>query len=815
MMEIELQRIKYNSPISLFDRTQSVIAQLIQDYDDSKGEERKRNSRQFVIALQNKFDRVAKECNVEIATLIDATDEDGRTALMVAVEDGQVDVVQALIDGGADITVKTKEHEITALIYAMMRGDDEIIKILLTAGARMETLTGKAMICLVERERENIIEYYYNVGEFEWSRYGRDLLGDIIPAAQERRLSLGEKNLKYLETPNVTLLYAVEKGYADVVRACLQKGDNPNASSSKNNTALMIAAANGNVAILKILIAAGADINEIKTRPYRSALLSAVERGHLEAVSLLIKYGAYVITVRVSGLTGGRISYVDVLWKAVIKRNVEIVKVLLSDVARLDPELGDGCMRINAVLSDAIHKDYADIVEVFLAAKRSAEIALRYDCLKLAVVNGSANVVQTLLNTGHDINATFNYGGTLLHLAVETGRANVVQVLLKNGAAINAKTFIHRNTPLLLAIKKGHTEIIKTFLASGLFEEGHDAVQKIPRALVDIEKILQIQSKIIENITLLNDDKDSPKKLLALERACYELDEDNLDAAERVLNGVTIDEEKKQEEKIAGRQLPTASMLDLVMGFNGFYGKILNHLSLKDFVGLDSVSEKRMSKLLAALNPANKPRSFIGFDIYVQAANPIMQELVDSMRSIIERSHVFAIPEIIPNLSVVGKVSAILAAYKSKGEAVVMNPSLVDMLSIGPISTVLSEYINSPQVDHELSKTVPKHQQNINMKRAANLVTMEANANKIEEYTGVPRGSQAYYRDGVYKGCYVLFHASRDRCLEEQSKEDSSFIGGAAGEQRHDDQKIADSVPYWVARSQFNDKGKASHSPDM
>ena len=67
---------------------------------------------------------------------------------------------------------------------------------------------------------------------------------------------------------------------------------------------------------------------------------------------------------------------------------------------------------------------------------------------------------------GADINATDPDGFTPLHLAARSGHANVVAVLLAKGADVNATDHIGE-TPLHLAANEGRQEIAEKLLAAG------------------------------------------------------------------------------------------------------------------------------------------------------------------------------------------------------------------------------------------------------------------------------------------------------------------------------------------------------------
>ena len=64
---------------------------------------------------------------------------DGMTALMIAAESGQVEVVKLLLDRGAAVNREDKQR-LTALMWASGKGHLEIARLLLAAGADVHTV---------------------------------------------------------------------------------------------------------------------------------------------------------------------------------------------------------------------------------------------------------------------------------------------------------------------------------------------------------------------------------------------------------------------------------------------------------------------------------------------------------------------------------------------------------------------------------------------------------------------------------------------------------------------------------------------------
>src|SRR5438105_1678885 len=73
-----------------------------------------------------------------------AADQDAGTKFAVAIEDHDVDAVKALLQSGlsTETPIDYGEHSITPLIKAAWDGDEEIVKALLAAGAKVNAKAG-------------------------------------------------------------------------------------------------------------------------------------------------------------------------------------------------------------------------------------------------------------------------------------------------------------------------------------------------------------------------------------------------------------------------------------------------------------------------------------------------------------------------------------------------------------------------------------------------------------------------------------------------------------------------------------------------
>ena len=91
---------------------------------------------------------------------------------------------------------------------------------------------------------------------------------------------------------NEDLWAAARKGDADAVKGTLAKGAEVNAKTRYGATALSFAADRGHVAVIRILLENGADVNSKDTFYNAPAMTWAAYNGHTEAVKVIRKLPA-------------------------------------------------------------------------------------------------------------------------------------------------------------------------------------------------------------------------------------------------------------------------------------------------------------------------------------------------------------------------------------------------------------------------------------------------------------------------------------------------------------------------------------------
>lgn len=275
---------------------------------------------------------------------------------------------------------------------------------------------------------------------------------------------------------------AAHTGLVDVSALLLCRGANPFLSDNQGQTPLTLAARQGHVGVLQVLLKWSQDQEYDTVRAMLehadgegwTALRSASWGGHKEAVKMLLEAGAEVDGCDPDGRTALRAA----AWGG----HEEIMLILLDHGATIDSVDHEGRTPLIAAAYMG-HKEAVEILldagaEVNLADKngRSA-LSVAAQCVPSAVGRrGHGEVVSLLLERGADPEHKDKDGMTPLLLASYEGHEEVVELLLEAGADVDesAGTYPYAVTPLLAAAAMGHAGTVNRMLFWGAAVDGID-----------------------------------------------------------------------------------------------------------------------------------------------------------------------------------------------------------------------------------------------------------------------------------------------------------------------------------------------------
>jgi ankyrin repeat protein len=331
----------------------------------------------------------------------------GETVLMECARTGDLDAVKALLAGGANVNAMGSSHAQTALMWAAAQRHAKIVAALIESGADVRARS---------RTYQSIV-----------TSEGQGL---------EKRKDPAELNYTVLRGGSTPLLFAARSDDVESARLLLAAGADVNDALPDGTSALTLAAHSGNEAVATLLLEKGANPNEAGVG--YTPLHAAVLRGEPGLVKALLTHRANP-NVRITAGTPIRRSSQDfAIPKALIGATpyfmaakfleVEIMRTLIA--AGADPALGtpDGTTPLMAAAGTGAS----------LSSDRRG-VGTDDGGGRLEPQSRVLDAVQAAIDLGGDVNATNQAGNTALHSAAFLGYDSVVQRLVDRNAAVNAK----------------------------------------------------------------------------------------------------------------------------------------------------------------------------------------------------------------------------------------------------------------------------------------------------------------------------------------------------------------------------------------
>lgn len=349
-----------------------------------------------------------------------------------------------------------------AIHAAAENGHLGVIKILLQYGADINSVTiGISPIYMaVQYNKMNVVKYLLKKGadvEYPSRLDGSTPLYFAVGAGNEEMVSVlmaaGASPMKANDFDSFPLLYAVSSGMGKTVRKMLnQPGVDINFCTKNGITALHVAAGSGHFAILDYLLKKGSNVHLTSKPNGDTPLHLAVRSGDLDVVRKLVEHVLKIEPYNVLKEFLDKINVVEgcsALHYAVQKdiSNTQLVKFLLANGADVNTAIAKG--------------------QVVGATP-----------LYIAAANGETDLTVLLLKSGANANFPLDEavgGYTPLIAAIDRGHTNVVKELLMkregmSGVAAEPNLGSGRGwtqSPLLLAVKKGYSSMVNLLLSAG------------------------------------------------------------------------------------------------------------------------------------------------------------------------------------------------------------------------------------------------------------------------------------------------------------------------------------------------------------
>jgi ankyrin repeat protein len=391
----------------------------------------------------------------------------GRTPLMAAARTGNVDAMTALIDRGADVNARETLRGTTPIMWAADEGHEGAVQLLVRRGADFKARSNPAT-----RGRGPAL------GKANDPRKAVAAQGAAL--ATGRALDLGQLNA--ITTGRGAAPQGRRGGGAGRAGGANDADDDAGANPFRRPeptdggalTALVYAARSNDLETVKVLLEAGADINQTTGYGW-SPLLVAAQNRYYKLAAYLLDRGADPNLANNGGWTP--------LYLATDNRNIEngdypvrkgdmdhlaFITLLLDKGANVNGRVKDSTETRTVFTNQWLDENGAtpflrasqsgdlELMKLLLARGADPKIATTLGVTALHVAAGigwvegityewspeaTFEAVKMLIGLGLDVNAQAGTGRTALHGAAHKGRAKVIQALADAGAKLDVRDY--------------------------------------------------------------------------------------------------------------------------------------------------------------------------------------------------------------------------------------------------------------------------------------------------------------------------------------------------------------------------------------
>jgi ankyrin repeat protein len=339
----------------------------------------------------------------------------GDTALMMAARTGKTDALRVLLESGSDVNAVENWGGTTALMWAVAQGHADVARMLIAAGADVNAR----------------------------SAYVAAANGRGFEGRTPNRNRTETKTEEFASGWLTPLMLAAREGDVALVGVLIGAGADVDAVAGDGKTALALSIFNGNYAVASLLVDRKADVNKADAQRF-TPLFWAVDRRNMETapnfpwmatadpmplIRKLLDAGANPNalvnnTPRARMREGSpRIVFATALMRAAFAADLELVTLLLERGADAKIVSRDGETMVSAASGLAFIHGY----------HRGRTPAERLQ------------VVKRFVELGNDVNQADDYGITPLMAAGNFGDVPIIQYLIDVGADLSAHDLGKKN----------------------------------------------------------------------------------------------------------------------------------------------------------------------------------------------------------------------------------------------------------------------------------------------------------------------------------------------------------------------------------
>ena len=218
---------------------------------------------------------------------VNAANDLGATPLWTASLNGSATMVRRLLEAGADPNLALLRGE-TPLMVAARTGNPEVVEQLLARGARVNALAARgqnALMWAVAQKHANVVKVLLAHGA---DMHARTEVWSQIMAVPPHGLPEYNRSIKH--GGDTALMFAARVGDLNSAKILVEAGANVNDADAEGISALVLAAHSGFADLVEFLLDKGADANS--SAAGFTALHEAIMRRDERIVTALLAHGA-------------------------------------------------------------------------------------------------------------------------------------------------------------------------------------------------------------------------------------------------------------------------------------------------------------------------------------------------------------------------------------------------------------------------------------------------------------------------------------------------------------------------------------------
>lgn len=332
--------------------------------------------------------------------------------------------VRVLLKYGAGTEAVDQFAGLTALAHAVRLGRQELMEVLLDAGANVNA--------------RGVLDGAVRQGNVEMTK-------ELLARTSSARETDSRKRL---------LSVAAENGQMDCIDLLLANGTQECGTAAVGATAFCLAAGKGQLGVIRMLLEKDFQIDAREEQRGMTPLMAAAEGKQLEAVKLLLDAGADLYAMDKAGGdtalhhacrwkgSAAKVDFQNKRWHNDWDKQIATIRLLLSKGISANVRNNRGQTALHLTISN-----------MESATSHPAFETLPHDLSTARILcqDGRLEAAKTLLEAGADPNAADEAGIRPIHVAANALNVETILMLAGPGADVNAKDADNR-TPLHHAV---------------------------------------------------------------------------------------------------------------------------------------------------------------------------------------------------------------------------------------------------------------------------------------------------------------------------------------------------------------------------